>query len=214
MLNYAARFPFVSRASRDISHSPPLRLVRVPTSLEMTEGLGCDKIGASWILSACFQILREKHSLGQRRAGHSCRCRVSCYRRYPTIRSTSKTRSPPASDRKTSRRARISPTHRRRHLRLCRSQPNSAITIGLLGASFVRRGYASCILKRKLSVPSRVVGVSGPYALRRDPIAVVRRRHNNSRSDSISLPAHRTSSRARPIADYSAPSARIRSTMW
>src|ERR1700757_2911200 len=48
---------------------------------------------------------------------------------------------------------------------LCSSQPNSATMIGFPGLSLVRRGYASFILNEKLSVPSRICGVVGPYAL-------------------------------------------------
>ena len=116
MRNYAARFPFVMSSEVETYLIAPLRIVRdFSTSLEMTEGLVLRQNRSLLnLVRRVVQIPREKHSLGQRRAGHSCRCRAFCYRRFPTIRSTSKTRSPPASGRKISRPARISPTRRRR----------------------------------------------------------------------------------------------------
>src|SRR5437764_210920 len=48
---------------------------------------------------------------------------------------------------------------------LCKSQPNSAMRIGLPGAILSKRGYASRILKAKFSAPPSILGVVGTKAL-------------------------------------------------
>ena len=133
--------------SRDISHSPAPNSKRFLDFARNDRGTSAaTKSGPPGSCRRVVQIPPEKHSLGQRRAGHSCRCRAfllssfshdSFHQQNPiTAGQRAENKSSSADFAHASAAA----------CRLCRSQPNSARTIGLVGASFVRRGYTSCIL--------------------------------------------------------------------